>query len=66
MEPSHELQGDPRGSNFNSKVKEMVLTLISQLSVLPEWRDMHKPGFVYLLEGVPKEESNCTPHFLLA
>jgi len=66
MEPSHELQGDPRGSNFSSKVKEMLLTLISELSVLPEWRDMRMSDFIYLSEGVPEEEDNCMPHFFLA
>jgi len=49
---AHVLQSGPRTSNFGSKVKDMVTTLLGQLTVLSGWNDKARPGFVYLIEGV--------------
>jgi len=62
MEPYHEPQGSSKGLISSSKVKEKVLTLLNQLAVLPGLRDMHKPDFVYLLEGDLDGVISCTPH----
>ena len=42
------------GSTFSSHVKEKVQALLNQLSILPGYSSMRKPGFVYLLEGDPE------------
>jgi len=47
-----EPQEIPKGLSSISKVKDKVLALLNQLSVLPGLRNMHKPGFIYLLEGL--------------
>ena len=62
MEPHHEPQGSPRSPGLHSKVKEKVQALIHQLSASPGFTSMHKPGFVYLLEGEPEGVISCTPH----
>ena len=49
LEPLASLEG----SSLSSKVKEKVLALLDQLAVLPRLRDMHKPNFIYILEGDP-------------
>jgi len=49
MGPYHDPQGCIKGSSSSPKVKEKVQALLNQLTVLPGFRDMHKPSFVYLL-----------------
>jgi len=62
MEPHREPQGNPRSPSLCSKVKEKVQALIHQLSASPRLTSMHKPYFVYLLEGEPEGVISCTPH----
>jgi len=66
MEPHQEPQGSTRSSSPTSKVNEKVQSLIDQLAVLPGSTSMHKPSFVYLLEGDPDGVISCTPHPHLA
>ena len=66
MGPHQEPQSTWEGLNSSSKVKEKVQALLSQLAVLPRLEDMHKPAFVYLLEGDPDGVISYTPHPLLA
>jgi len=66
MEPHHEPQGSPRSLSIRSQVKEMVQALLHQHSDSPGYSPMHKPGFVYLLEGDPEGVISCTPHSLQA
>jgi len=54
------------GSNFSSNVKETVQALLTQLPLLPGYSSMHKPGFVYLLEGDPEGIISCTHYPLEA
>jgi len=61
MGPYHEPQGSAKSSSSSSKVKKKVLALLDQLTILPGLRDMHKPGFVYLLEGNPEGVISYTP-----
>ena len=62
MEPHHEPQGSPRSLSMCSQVKEKVQALLHQLFYPPGYSPMHKPGFVYLLEGDPEGVISCTPH----
>jgi len=62
MEPHHKPQGSPRSPRLCSKVKQKVQALIHQLSASPGYSSMHKPDFVYLLEGEPEGVISCTPH----
>ena len=62
MEPHHEPQGSPRSLSMHSQVKEMVQALLHQLSDPPGYSSMHKPGFVYILEGDLEGVISCTPH----
>ena len=39
------------GLNFSPKVKKQVQALFTQTPILPGYSSMHKPSFVYLLEG---------------
>ena len=64
--PHQEHQDTFGGSDSNSKVKENVQALIDQLAILPRLKDMHKPDFVYLLEGDPDCVISCAPHPHLA
>ena len=68
--PSMGLVQEPQdmlgGVNFSSKVKEQVQALLTQLPILPGYSSMHKPGFVYLLEGHPEGVISCTHHPLEA
>jgi len=66
IEPGQEPQGSPRSPRPSSKVKENIQALIDQLAVLPRSTSMHKPDFVYLLEGDPDGLISCTPHLHLA
>ena len=66
MEPHHEPQGSPTSLCMDSQVKEIVLVLLHQHSDPPGYSPMHKPGFVYLLEGDPEGVISCTPHSLQA
>ena len=66
MRPHHEPQDTLEGSNSSSKVKEKVQALLDQLVVLSELNSMHKPGFVYLLEGDPDGVISCMLHPHLA
>ena len=66
MEPHHEAQGSPRSLSICSQVKEMVQAFLHQHSDPPGYSPMHKPDFVYLLEGDPDGVISCTPHFLQA
>ena len=61
MEPHHEAQDSPRSPSLRSKVKEKVQDLIQQLSASPGLTSMHKPSFVYLLEGEPKGVVSARP-----
>ena len=54
------------GLNFSLKVKEQVQALFTQTPILPGYTSMHKPGFVYLLEGDPEGVISCTPYLLEA
>ena len=54
------------GLNFSPKVKEQVRALFTQTAILPGYTSMHKPSFVYLLEGDPEGIISCTPHPHLA
>ena len=51
MVPHQEPQDTLGGSNSSSMVKDKVQALIDQLVVLLGLKDMHKPYFIYLLEG---------------
>ena len=62
--PHQEVQASLEGSSSSSKVK--VLALFDQLAVLPGLRDMHKPGFDYLLEGDLERVISYAPHLHLA
>jgi len=54
------------GSNFSSNVKEKVQALLTQLLLMLGYSSMHKPGFIYLLEGDPEGIISCTHHPLEA
>jgi len=62
MGPDKEPQDMLGGSNFSSNVKEKVQALLSQLPLLAGYLSMHKPDFVYLLEGNLGGIISCTPH----
>jgi len=64
--PYQEPQGTLEGLNSNSKVKEKVQALLNELVALPEIRDTHKFGSIYLLEGHLDGVISCTPHPYLA
>jgi len=68
--PSMGTDQEPHGmlgrSNFSSNVKDKVQALLTQLPLLPGYSFMHKPGFVYLLEGDPGGIISCTHHPLEA
>jgi len=66
MEPHQEPQGSPRSLSIRSQVKEMVQAFLHQQPEPSGYSTMHKPGFVYLLEGVPEGVISCTPHSLKA
>jgi len=66
MGTDQEPQGMLGVSNFSSNVKEKVQALLTQLPLTPRYSTMHKPGFVYLLEGDPEGIISCTPHPLEA
>ena len=66
MAPHLGPQGSPRSPSSSPKVKEKVQALIDQLVVLPGSSSIHKPSFVYLLEGDPDGVISCTPHANLA
>jgi len=61
MGPHQKPQGTLEGLSSNSNVEEEVQTLLSQLTILPGLREMHKLGFIYLLERDPNRENSCTP-----
>jgi len=64
MRPAQEPQDMLGWSNFSSNGKEKVQALLNQLPLLPGHSSMHKPGFVYLLEGDPEGIISCTPTLL--
>jgi len=51
---AHVLESGPRRSHSGSKVKDMVTTLLGQLTVLSGWNDKARPDFVYLVDGIPE------------
>jgi len=59
--PQQEPQDNRGGSISSSKVRERVLTLLDQLSVLPRLRSMHEPNFVYLFGGRSEGIISYTP-----
>jgi len=61
MKPHQEPQGTLGESSSSFKFKEKVQALLNQLIILPGLRDMHKPYFVYLLEGNPKGVFSACP-----
>ena len=66
MGPIEEPQDMLGGLNFSPKVKKQVQALLTQSPILPGYSSMHKPGFVYLLEGDPEGIISCTHHPLKA
>ena len=66
MDPHQGPQGSPISLSIRSQVKEMVQAILHQQPALPGYSDMHKPGFVNLLEGDSKGVISCTPHPLQA
>ena len=66
MEPHQEPQDSPRSLSICSQVKEMVQAFLHQQSEPTGYSAIHKPGFVYLLEGDPEGVIFCTPHSLKA
>ena len=66
MDPIQEPKDMLGGLNFSPKVKKQVQALFTQTPILPGYSSMHKPGFVYLLEGNPEGIISCTHHPLKA
>ena len=64
MGPIEEPQDMLGGLNFSPKVKKQVQALLTKSPILPGYSSMHKPDFVYLLEGDPEGIISCTHHSL--
>jgi len=64
--PHQEPQDNLEGSSSSFNAKEKILALLDQLVLLPGLRYMHRPDFIYLLEGDPEGIISYTPHPHLA